>query len=582
MADPRPNLTREDIANLEVGATDISPRLSRVLSAFFALFLAVIPLVQQALDLRPDSAGQTRSQLGRLVTLPSAESNLRGWAGVLAANRRILTHVQEWESETDDRSFLKSLFLGPLQSLFCRVGLGNEKAYLGKDGWLYFRPDVDLLTGKPFDPAPSVRAITDFQTQLAARGVSLVVLPVPSKAGVVSGPLGARHDRGGEALHNPSFARWRADLEAAGVPVFDPSTVLTSPETGPESAFLRTDTHWTPMAMQRVVEELARFLTARNLLPGPEPVAGYNRSPARVENRGDIAVMLHPPRGLEQHPRESVTVHPVRDIQGVAWKNTPSASVLLLGDSFANIFSEPGMKWGAGAGLAEQLSFVLQRPLDAILLNDNGSHATREILSQQLAAGVDRLKDKKVVIWEFAARELSFGDWRPLPMSLGTPEPVSDEFWTPPAGAPVRVRARVVRASPVPKPGSVAYSEHIRMVLLADLHDPEKRPLAPQALAYARSMTGHQWTAAGAWKPGDVVTVDVQPWSAVESRFGALNRSELTDDAFLLAEPVWVEPVAGETAARAPRVALPLGGLVALGLLALVRFVQADRTGRRA
>ena len=65
------------------------------------------------------------------------------------------------------------------------------------------------------------------------------------------------------------------------------------------------------------------------------------------------------------------------------------------------------MGWGASAGFVEQLSYTLGRPLDAILRNDAGAFATRELLGQELARGRDRLDAKKLVIWEFAVRELA-------------------------------------------------------------------------------------------------------------------------------------------------------------------------------
>jgi hypothetical protein len=62
--------------------------------------------------------------------------------------------------------------------------------------------------------------------------------------------------------------------------------------------------------------------------------------------------------------------------------------------------------------LVEQLSYTLQRPIDRIVQNDEGAHATRGLLRRDLASGGNRLADKRVVIWQFAARELAFGDWR--------------------------------------------------------------------------------------------------------------------------------------------------------------------------
>ena len=68
--------------------------------------------------------------------------------------------------------------------------------------------------------------------------------------------------------------------------------------------------------------------------------------------------------------------------------------------------------WGDASGFAPQLSRELGRPLDVIAQNDSGAFATRQALGRELAAGNDRLAGKRVVIWEFASRELSVGDWQ--------------------------------------------------------------------------------------------------------------------------------------------------------------------------
>jgi alginate O-acetyltransferase complex protein AlgJ len=38
-------------------------------------------------------------------------------------------------------------------------------------------------------------------------------------------------------------------------------------------------------------------------------------------------------------------------------------------------------------------------------------------LADAIRAGEDRLAGKKAVIWEFASRELSVGDWKPIDWS---------------------------------------------------------------------------------------------------------------------------------------------------------------------
>ncbi len=85
--------------------------------------------------------------------------------------------------------------------------------------------------------------------------------------------------------------------------------------------------------------------------------------------------------------------------------------MLVLGDSFANIYSLESIGWGSSGGLVEHLSHALRRPVDRMVQNDAGSYATREMLGR---ADPQRLAPKRVVIYQFAARELASGDWRIL------------------------------------------------------------------------------------------------------------------------------------------------------------------------
>jgi alginate O-acetyltransferase complex protein AlgJ len=108
---------------------------------------------------------------------------------------------------------------------------------------------------------------------------------------------------------------------------------------------------------------------------------------------------------------------------GQPWQPSETADVLLLGDSFTNIYTQEPMGWGAAAGLAPHLALALGRPVDVLARNDAGAYATRKLLAEALAAGEDRLAGKRVVIWELAARELAVGDFQPFDYTLGRPRP---------------------------------------------------------------------------------------------------------------------------------------------------------------
>ena len=139
----------------------------------------------------------------------------------------------------------------------------------------------------------------------------------------------------------------------------------------------------------------------------------YARRAIRSRNLGDIAAMLNLPEGQDLYREQEVVIKQVYDKRtGNNWLPSRSAEVLVLGDSFSNIYSMPEMGWGEAAGFAEQLGYYLQQPIDSIVQNDDGAHATREELARQLLRNPDRLSGKKVVIWEFASCELAVGDWR--------------------------------------------------------------------------------------------------------------------------------------------------------------------------
>jgi alginate O-acetyltransferase complex protein AlgJ len=163
--------------------------------------------------------------------------------------------------------------------------------------------------------------------------------------------------------------------------------------------------------MQRVAEALAAFIQAQVALPFvTEP--GYRAEPREARQIGDTAAMLDLPAGQALYPPERVALRFVLGPDGDPWRPSRDADVLVLGDSFTNMYSLATMGWGEAAGLVEQLSHVLRRPVDRIVQNDQGASATRELLRRELGDEGDRLAGNRVVVWQFAARELSFGDWR--------------------------------------------------------------------------------------------------------------------------------------------------------------------------
>jgi len=554
-ADPSPSAahrsSREEEADLALKNTKFAPGTRQTLIALFLLTVVAIPAIQLAGEFRAAGAISRLPILSIFKSLP--------WLPHSEDLKRV-------ERTLENESLVSQWLLPRTQYLLTvLLGAGNEQVYLGHDHWLFYRADVDHVIGPPFldpirmkhrlqasrvQPDP-IRAIVDFRNQLAARGIDLVVLPVlvkPSIEGEMLAVSNASQAQAGGALPNPSFNEFKARLEREKVRVFDPAPFLM--EQGRNgSLYLETDTHWRPATMEIVAERLADFLQL--------PAAAGSTSPSIIEKeivaRGDIAAMLKLSGGDKFFSPEKVTIRQV--VTGNAlWRPSREADVLLLGDSFSNIFSFEAMGWGESAGFAEHLSMALRRPIDCILRNSDASFATREILSNELARGRDRLAGKKLVIWEFAARELSFGNWKLLDLKLGETKP--SRFLSLKPGEEIAVSGTVESISPVPRPGTVPYKDHIEALHLVDIVGADSRSEGgatadtfretashSQAVVYLWSMRDNVWTSAARLRTGDRVKLRLRPWPEVSGQYEKFNRTELDDPALQLEEPVWGEDV---------------------------------------
>jgi alginate O-acetyltransferase complex protein AlgJ len=241
-------------------------------------------------------------------------------------------------------------------------------------------------------------------------------------------------------------------------------------------------------------------------------------------------------------PLEEVTIESVIEPGGRLWAPRADAEILWLGDSFSNIYSAEEMGWGAAAGFAEQFSYYLSRPIDAIRRNDGGAFATRQMLADEVAAGRDRLAGKKLVVWQFAARELSFGDWQLIEMRLGERPATARRQWVvPPIGEVWTVSGVVLAKGAAPRPGNVAYRDHILAVHLGEVSVEGQTKMGGEAIVYLRSMIDGKLTEAASLRLGQRVRLRLRDWSEVSRRYEFVNRSDLAEGALRGQAACWGE-----------------------------------------
>lgn len=171
--------------------------------------------------------------------------------------RPAAANLRAYERNLEESSWAIQTFRPWMQyAQFILLQDAGEKALVGRDGWLFYKPGLACLTGplpKPSashasqDPLP---AILDFRDQLEARGVRLIVVPAPNKESVYPDKVSRRAEHGRGAL-GPQTRQFLADLQTAGVEVMDLFAVFNAARQSarpgrPHSIWLRTHTGHPP------------------------------------------------------------------------------------------------------------------------------------------------------------------------------------------------------------------------------------------------------------------------------------------------------------------------------------------------
>jgi alginate O-acetyltransferase complex protein AlgJ len=354
--------TREELARREVGQTKVGRGTAWLLVAQFLLVVGAVPLSEILHDLRnPEATDNLHRRLSRLVltVLPPAgtrrsEAAQPLFSRILSRNHVLIRELERFKDEAEDVSLLAQRLRPPTQYLLAGLGAGNEQAYIGHTPWLFYRDGVDYVTGPGFHSDARL-AILQLKEQLDVRGIRLVVMPTPVKPIIHPEHFSRRFEGREDPLRPDSYPTFIRELDERGVLVFDAApALLEAKRRSGTSQYLMTDTHWRPEALELVADRLRDFVTQHaDLAPAPSP--GYISQPVEVTNLGDVARMLDLPKRQARYPEEAVRLRQIRTAENALWRPSRSADVLLLGDSFSNVYSLAEMGWGESAGLAAQL-----------------------------------------------------------------------------------------------------------------------------------------------------------------------------------------------------------------------------------
>jgi len=364
-------------------------------------------------------------------------------------------NLREFEHTLEEKSWFQQHLRPVLQRfLFVTVRDTGAKGVLGRDQWLFYRPDLrylvepDRLEASTSEskwvqpPEQSThresveQAILRFRDQLKERGIMLVVMPVPGKPSIYPDQV-TRRAVGNERQFRSPTLELIEELQRQGVATVDLFTAFQEMRGSGGPLYLARDTHWTPKGAQIAAQKVAAKLSELHIPPLTRKE--FRTQSVTVTRWGDILDMMQIP-GLRSafaaetaecaqvlDPALGPLVPGASDRPGTYCYPGQQAAVLVLGDSFCRIYQYPepqslgkmptaattarpaetgGKRLLPGsAGFISHLALALGSPVDAIV--SDGGAATD--VRRKLSTNPEILEGKRVIIWEFVERDIALG-----------------------------------------------------------------------------------------------------------------------------------------------------------------------------
>lgn len=314
----------------------------------------------------------------------------------------------------------------------------SSMAVAGNEGWLFLSSELRHLGAGQFwgEASSSVRratkaysaematktrseaadplpAILDFNDQLKKIGVELIIVPVPPKAVIYPDMLPGFTNQNETARLDRFHQEFYALLQSKGVKVLDLTGFFLqnkSPSQGP--LYCRQDSHWSGngcvLAAEKIAAEARPILGERG-----RQTNAFKSDWLTIEINGDLWRALN----NKDISREKLRVRRIsKPGTDEPIESDAESKVILLGDSHNLVFHAGEDMLFSGAGLPDQLAFELGAPVELVAVRGSGATPARINLMRRAQQRKDYWKNKKCVIWCFAAREFTESDgWRKVP-----------------------------------------------------------------------------------------------------------------------------------------------------------------------
>lgn len=293
-----------------------------------------------------------------------------------------------------------------------------QMGFMGKDGWLFFRKEIDYLGGgdlikQAADKNPLPRLV-EFRNYLARHNASLIFVAVPNKSDIYFERLPVNAPQDPATIINPYGRKFLRDLQRVDIEVMDLLPAFLSAKRddpkSKEALYQKHDTHWTDrgleIAADLIADRIKRYTWYSEASKTP---VRYSIVDTVFTRQGDIVDKL-PEADRTSFPADSLSAKQVHAPDGSLFKgNNPNAPILLIGDSFTGVFELVDCK---GAGVGAHIAAATCIPVD-IITSWGGGPLVRDKMYRARKNSIDK---KRVVIYMMVARDLfNYGQlWEPV------------------------------------------------------------------------------------------------------------------------------------------------------------------------
>lgn len=473
-------------------------------------------------------------------------------------------HLQAFESGVEDSELRRRVQRSQQLWITRTFGAGNRRVVVGRDGWLYYQPGVDAVTGRgPLQPEPdsvtkdpdrpfwkeALPVIGRFADQLRERDIDLMLVPVPVKAMIQPEGLGVP----GPVKH-PDQDQFYADLRVLGIEVVDLFDCFGE-EAQEQEVFLRQDTHWRPELVRLASQRVSRAVRKKSWFSGQgRDLPEVRRLSEERRARGDLAGMLALPERSGKFAPEQVTLERIVEMEsGSALRGNLFSPISIIGDSFVNIYEEPGLGFGdekdpglIGGGFASHLSAELGLCLHVIAINGEGATGVRRAFA---ALPDNVVRSRKLVIWVLASRDLFLSEspatragvmWRDVVFNdrVGDPEIHLDPGAAPPGQL---ILSGVLREkSAITDPGETPYADAIYSAVFGELEIESGEYFDEEAFVFLWAFRNRKLSSTAGLELGERYRLILTPLVKEEKM---ARKTQLDDIARFDIESYWAEEV---------------------------------------